>query len=71
MNRNGGGRTQRQNTGEKDKLKLYIGNLSFQTNENTFRDFVKEKGFNPSDVYLVKNQDRSSKGFGYLKFENE
>ncbi len=71
--RNNDRRNDRRSQGpsEKDKQKLFVGNLSYNTNENSFRDFVQQSGLNPSDIYLVKNHDGTSKGFGYLGFNSE
>ena len=52
----------------KDESKLFIGNLSYDTSEEQLRELVVAKGFQPVDVYLVKNFDKTSKGFGYVKF---
>lgn len=52
----------------KDESKLFVGNLSYDTTEEQLRELVVSKGFQPVDLYLVKNFDKSSKGFGYVKF---
>lgn len=52
----------------KDDCKLFVGNLPFDYQEKDIQDFCEQKGFQPVDVYLVRNPDRTSKGFGYVKF---
>ena len=52
----------------KDDCKLFIANLPFEYQEKDIQDFCETKGFKPLDVYLVRNPDRTSKGFGYVKF---
>lgn len=52
----------------KDDCKLFIANLPFDFQEKELQGFCEEKGFRPIDVYIVRNPDRTSKGFGYVKF---
>jgi len=54
--------------GNKDETKLFVSNLAYDAKEKDIRDFVESKGLTPLDVYLVKNADGTSKGFGYVKF---
>jgi ATP-dependent RNA helicase DDX21 len=60
-----------ENSAGKDDSKLFVSNLSYDTNEKELKDFIEGKGYNPSDVYIVKNFDKTSKGFGYIKFSDE
>lgn len=53
-----------------DDNKLYIGNLAYNTTESQLKDFVKQERFNATDVYLVKDQNGESRGFGYAVFGN-
>jgi RNA recognition motif-containing protein len=54
-------------------VKLYVGNLSFYTIEETLKDLFEE--FGPvSDCYLPKDVERggdSSRGFGFVTMERE
>lgn len=52
----------------KDDCKLFVANLPFDFQEKDLQEFSEQRGFRPIDVYIVRNQDRTSKGFGYLKF---
>jgi ATP-dependent RNA helicase DDX21 len=61
----------RPSSGIKDETKLFISNLSYETTENELREYIESKGYRPNDVYLVKNFDKTSKGFGYVRFNDE
>lgn len=52
----------------KDDCKLFLANLPFEFQEKELQEFCESKGFRPIDVYIVRNPDRTSKGFGYVKF---
>jgi ATP-dependent RNA helicase DDX21 len=52
----------------KDDCKLFLANLPFDFQEKELQEFCETKGFRPIDVYIVRNPDRTSKGFGYVKF---
>jgi len=68
----GGDRSQSRQTGGRggDENKLYIGNLAYNTTESQLKDFVKQERFSATDVYLVKDQNGESRGFGYAVFGN-
>jgi RNA recognition motif-containing protein len=49
--------------------KLYVGNLSFSTDETTLRDLFAQAGAIKS-VALIKDRDTGrSKGFGFVEME--
>lgn len=54
----------------KDDCKLFVANLPFEFVENNLHDFCEGKGIKPVDIYIVKDQERKSKGYGYVKFPN-
>lgn len=54
----------------KDDCKLFIANLPFDFQEKELQEMCESKGFRPIDVYIVRNPDRTSKGFGYVKFHD-
>ena len=54
----------------KDDTKLFVSNLSYDIDEKQFQELMQQKGLNALDFYLVKNQDKTSKGFGYVKFSD-
>jgi ATP-dependent RNA helicase DDX21 len=54
----------------KDDCKLFVANLPFDFQEKDIQGLCDSKGIRPIDVYLVRNPDRTSKGFGYLKFND-
>jgi cold-inducible RNA-binding protein len=49
-------------------MKLYIGNLSFETNENALRDLFAEYG-TVTDVAIINDRETGrSRGFGFVTF---
>lgn len=48
-------RGDRANRGEKDKKKLFIGNLSYNAVERDLEDLLTGKSHRPVDVYIVKD----------------
>jgi len=55
-----------------EQKKLYIGNLSFDTNESDLRGFMEEKGVTPTEIKIISDKYTGrSKGFGFAEFETE
>ncbi|MCP4653546.1 MAG: RNA-binding protein [Candidatus Omnitrophica bacterium] len=55
-----------------EQKKLYIGNLSYDTNEGDLRGFIEEKGVTPSEIRIISDKYTGrSKGFGFVEFETE
>lgn len=54
-----------------DDNKLYLGNLAYNTSESQLKDFVKNERYRATDVYIVKDQNGESRGFGYAVFGNQ
>lgn len=52
-----------------DETQLFVGNLG-DAEQRDLQDFLDSKGFRPDDVYVVKNQDGGSRGFGYVRFSD-
>ncbi len=53
------------------EVKLYVGNLSFSTTEDTLRSLFAEVG-TVSDVALIKDRDTgSSKGFAFITMSTQ
>ncbi len=52
--------------------KLYVGNLSYQTDEETLNNLFEENGISVEDVVIIKEKysDRS-KGFGFVKVADQ
>ena len=49
--------------------KLYVGNISFQANEQDLSDFVAEKGLTSTSVAIISDKyTNRSKGFGFVEF---
>jgi RNA recognition motif-containing protein len=49
-------------------MKLYIGNLSFETNENALRDLFAAYG-TVTDVAIINDRETGrSRGFGFVTF---
>ena len=52
-------------------MRLYVGNLSYETNERELREAFAAFG-NPASVRIITDGDSGrSKGFGFVEFENE
>ncbi len=55
-----------------EQKKLYIGNLSYDTNEGDLKGFMGEKGMNPTEIKIISDKYTGrSKGFGFAEFETE
>jgi cold-inducible RNA-binding protein len=53
------------------EVKLYVGNLSFSTTEDTLRTLFTEVG-SVTDVALIKDRDTgSSKGFAFITMSTQ
>ena len=52
--------------------KLYVGNLSYDVNEDELQQFFNEKGLTVQSVNIIKDKftDRS-KGFGFVEVASE
>lgn len=50
---------------------MFVSNLPYDFTEKELKEFVEKKGMNTTDVYIVKNPDKTSKGFGYIRFETD
>ena len=49
--------------------KLYVGNISFQANEQDLSDLVSAKGFTATSVAIISDKyTNRSKGFGFVEF---
>lgn len=54
------------------KTLLFVANLPFKLDDNTFGQIFKDAGVTYKNAYVVKNQRSGrSKGFGFAEFENE
>lgn len=62
--------TPARSSGGKDDCKLFIGNIPFDLREGDFTELCKTKGLRPTEVYMGKNPDGSSKGFGIMRFSD-
>ena len=52
-------------------MKLYVGNLSYETNEAELRDLFTPYGA-PTSARVITDRDTGrSKGFGFVEFEND
>lgn len=49
-------------------MKLYIGNLSFQTSSEDLRDFFSQAGTVESAVVIEDRETNRSRGFGFVEF---
>ena len=53
-----------------DDTKLFVANLGDTIVNNDLQDFLGSKGHRPDDIYIIKNPDGGSKGFGYIRFSD-
>lgn len=51
-------------------MKIYIGNLSYQTNEDTLRDFLTPCGDILEVKIIVDRDTNRSKGFAFVTFDD-
>lgn len=66
----GGRGSERYGSGNKDKMKLFVGNLPFDIRESKFEEWIKSRKVNFKDSYLVKDHEGNCRGFGYIKFDS-
>lgn len=53
------------------ETKLYVGNLSYETNESDLRSLFTQSG-TVNEVVLIKDRDTgSSKGFGFVTMNSQ
>ena len=51
--------------------RLYVGNLSWDTSQDTLRDTFAQDGRNVTDVHIVTDRDTGqSKGFGFVEMSS-
>jgi len=53
-----------------DDTKLFVANLGDTVVDNDLQNFLSSKGHRADDVYIIKNPDGGSKGFGYIRFSD-
>ncbi|KPJ85756.1 RNA-binding protein [Parcubacteria bacterium SG8_24] len=51
--------------------KLYVGNLSFDTNEEGLRDYFSQAGSVESAVIITDRMTGRSKGFGFVEYATD
>ncbi len=51
--------------------KLFVGGLSYNTTEDTLRDFFKEAGTVESASIIMDRMSGRSKGFGFVEMSTE
>ncbi len=52
-------------------MRLYIGNLSYETDENKIKQLLEEYG-KVEDIFLIKDKFTGiSKGFGFVDMDNQ
>ena len=55
---------------QKSQMKLYVGNLSFETTENDLRDLFAEHG-TVTDVAILNDRETGRpRGFGFVEMPN-
>lgn len=54
-----------------DQNKLYVGNLSYDVNNESLADMFKEFGEVTEAVVIVDRETSRSKGFGFVTFTKE
>lgn len=51
--------------------KLYVGNLSYSTNDEGLREHFSQAGTVASAVVISDRETGRSKGFGFVEYEND
>ena len=54
----------------KESASVFIGGLSFSTEESSLKSFLTSNGLKPSSVRII-SRDGQSKGFGYADFDSK
>ncbi len=54
-----------------EKNKLYVGNLSYDVNDQSLSDMFKEFGEVTEAVIIMDRMSNRSKGFGFVTFAND
>jgi RNA recognition motif-containing protein len=58
-------------TADEDSMKLYVGNLSYNTTEDDLREAFGAYG-TPDSVKVITDRDTGrSKGFGFVEFSDD
>jgi len=52
-------------------MKIYVGNLSYNTTESDLRDLFTPFGTPSSVAVIIDRQTNQSKGFGFVEFDND
>ncbi|GCF11177.1 RNA recognition motif domain-containing protein [Dictyobacter arantiisoli] len=52
-------------------MRLYVGGLPYQTQEQDLRDFFEQVGQVSFATVITDRETGRSKGFGFVEFENE
>jgi RNA recognition motif-containing protein len=51
--------------------KLYVGNLSYNTNDSSLKDLFAQVGSVASAIVIMDKMTGRSKGFGFVELEND
>jgi len=51
--------------------KLFVGNLSYDTNEDTLKELFSEAGTVESSVIITDKMSGRSKGFGFVEMSSD
>lgn len=51
--------------------KLYVGNLSYSTNDESLKEFFSQFGTVSSATVITDRMSGRSKGFGFVEYEND
>ena len=54
-----------------DLVKIYVGNLSFQTSESELRDLFSQHGEVKDATILLDRETGRSRGFGFIEMEDD
>jgi RNA recognition motif-containing protein len=56
---------------EESKTTLFVANLPFSLDDESFAKTVSELGLKPKAAHVVKKRNGRSKGYGFVEFEND
>jgi ATP-dependent RNA helicase DDX21 len=66
----GGSNFARTKGNQNNGLKVHLGGLPYNADEQTIKDFFDSEGFNTNSVYILKNEEGQSRGSAFVTFSS-